>query len=166
MFSSQRQFNSLCKKFYLTILQLIIFGLFFLIASCSTQGPSRKGVWHPEKTQKYGKNKNYKFDYRKNRLLKKEKESPNEVQINIGSIADFKRFKDDMDPASLTRVINNQLGVMYEQDPASPVRLGDYSLTRGRLIKTLEEFQGLLQKNLPQEAFVPFQFENGMGQSG
>ena len=153
MFSSQRQFNSLCKKFYLAIPQLIIFGLFFLIASCSTQSHSQKGVWYPEKTQRYGKNKNYRFDYRKNRLVKKEKESPAEVQKDMGSIADFKRFKDDMGPTSLKRVINNQLGVMYEQDPASPVRLGDYSLTRGRLIKTLEEFQKLLQKNLPQEVF-------------
>ena len=153
MFLSQRQFNSLCKKFYLAIPQLIIFGLFFLIASCSTQGPSRKGVWYPEKTQRYGKNKNYKFDYRKNRLLKKEKESAPEIKTAMGSTVEFKRFKDDMGPASLKRVINNQLGVMYEQDPASPVRLGDYSLTRGRLVETLEEFQKLLQKNLPQEAF-------------
>ena len=153
MFLSQRKFDSLCKKFYLAIPQLIIFGLFFLIASCSTQGPSRKGVWYPEKTQRYGESKKYKFDYRKNRLLKKEKESPTEVRTDIASIKDFKRFKDDMGPASLKRVINNQLGVMYAQDPASPVRLGDYSLTRGRLIETLEEFQKLLQKNLPQEAF-------------
>ena len=58
-----------------------------------------------------------------------------------------------MDSASLKRVINNQLGVMHEQDPASPVRLGDFTLTRSRLIETLEAFQKLLQKKLPQEAF-------------
>lgn len=153
MFLSQRQFDSLCRKFHLAIPQLIIFGLFFLIASCSTQGPSRSGNLYPEKPERYGKNRNYKFDYRKNRLLKKEKEIPSEVKADMGSIADLKGFKDDMNPASLKRVINNQLGVMYEQDPASPVRLGDFTLTRGRLIETLEAFQELLQKNLSQEEF-------------
>jgi membrane-bound lytic murein transglycosylase A len=42
---------------------------------------------------------------------------------------------------------------MFKQDPASPVRLGDFTLTRGRLVETLEAFQKLLQKNLPQEEF-------------
>ena len=58
-----------------------------------------------------------------------------------------------MDPASLKRAIDNQLAVMFEQDETSPVRLGDFTLTRGRLIETLEAFQNLLQKNLPQEEF-------------
>ncbi len=58
-----------------------------------------------------------------------------------------------MDSASLQRAIDNQLGVMFEQDPTSPVRLGDFTLTRGRLVETLEAFQKLLNKNLPQEKF-------------
>ena len=112
MFLRQEQFNSICKNFNLAIQQLIIFGLFFLIASCSTQGSSRKGTWYPEKPERYGKNQNYKFDYRKNRLLK-EKKPPYKVKPDMDAIANLKEFKHDMGPASLNRVINNQLRVLY-----------------------------------------------------
>lgn len=153
MFLSQRQFNSLCN-IRLKIPQLLILGLFFLIASCSTKGPSRTADLYPDKSERYGKNRDHKFDYRKDRLLTKEKESPPvELQTSLESIADLKGFTDDMDPASLKRAIDNQLGVMFEQDPTSPVRLGDFTLTRGRLVETLEVFQKLLNKNLPQEEF-------------
>jgi len=150
---SQRQFNSL-SKIRLPIPQLIILGFFFLIASCSTQGPSRTADIYPDKPKRYGEKRDHKFDYRKDRLQAKEKEvAPLDIQLPLKSIADLKGFADDMDPASLERAINNQLAVMFEQDPASPVRLGDFTLTRGRLVETLEAFQKLLQKNLPQEEF-------------
>ena len=58
-----------------------------------------------------------------------------------------------MDSASLKRAIKNQLAVMFEQDEASPVRLGDFTVTRGRLVETLQAFQKLLQKKLPQKEF-------------
>ncbi len=153
MFLSQRQFNSLCKN-RLIIPQIIILGLFFLISSCSTQSSSRTTDIYPEKSHRYGKNRDHKFKYRKDRLQTKEKEIPTvDLQPPIESIADLKGFADDMDPATLQRAINNQLAAMFEQDPASPIRLGDFTLTRGRLIETLEAFQKLLQKNLPQEEF-------------
>ncbi len=153
MFLSQRQFNSL-SKIRLPIPQLIILGFFFLIASCSTQGPSRTADIYPDKPKRYGEKKDRKFDYRKDRLRTKEEEvEPLDIQPALESIADLKGFSDDMDPASLEKAINNQLAAMFEQDPASPVRLGDFTLTRGRLVETLEAFQKLLQKNLPQEEF-------------
>ncbi|MEK9629020.1 MAG: MltA domain-containing protein [Nitrospinota bacterium] len=154
MFLSQRQFNSLCEKVHLAIPQIIILGLYFLVASCSTTGPSQTADVHPDKRERHGKYRDHKFDYRKDRLSKKEKSTPKlEIPEGLESIADLKGFTDDLDRPSLNRVINNQLGVMYEQDPASPVRLGDFTLTRGRLVDTLEAFQKLLQKNLPQEEF-------------
>jgi membrane-bound lytic murein transglycosylase A len=153
VFLSQRQFNALCNN-RLIIPQIIILGLFFLISSCSTQGSSRTTDIYPEKPHRYGKNQDHKFEYRKDRLQTKEKETPTaDLQPSVESIADLKGFADDMDPATLQRAIDNQLAVMFEQDPASPVRLGDFTLTRGRLIETLEAFQKLLQKNLPQEEF-------------
>ena len=151
MFLSQRQFNALCE-IRLPKTQLIIIGFFFLIASCSTQSPSRTADIYPEK--RYSKKHDHQFDYRKDRLRAKEKESaPLAPPPLLKSIADLKGFADDMDTASLEKVITNQLSVMFEQDPASPVRLGDFTLTRGRLVETLQAFQKLLQKNLPQEEF-------------
>ena len=151
MFLSQS--NSLCKL-RLAISQLIILGLFFLLASCSAKGPSRTADIYSHKSERDGKNHAYKFDYRKNKPITKEKESkPVGLQPSLGSIADLKSFTDDMDPTSLQLAINNQLEVMYEQDPASPIRLGDFTVTRSRLIETLEAFQKLLQKNISQEDF-------------
>jgi len=153
VFLSQRQFNSL-SKIRLPIPQLIVLGFFFLIASCSTQGPSRTADIYPDKPKRYGEQRDLKFDYRKDRLRAKEKEvEPLDIEPPLKSIADLKGFADDMDPASLGRVIDNQLAVMFKQDPGSPVRLGDFTLTRGRLVETLKAFQKLLQKNLPQEEF-------------
>jgi len=150
---SQRQFNSL-SKIRFPIPQLIVLGFFFLIASCSTQGPSRTADIYPDKPKRYGEQRDHKSDYRKDRVRAKEKEAtPPDIQLPLKSIADLKGFADDMDPASLGRAIDNQLAVMFKQDPASPVRLGDFTLTRGRLVETLEAFQKLLQKNLPQEEF-------------
>ena len=145
MFLSQS--NSLCKL-RLAILQLIILGLFFLIASCSTKGPNRTADIYSYKPEKDEKNYAHKFDSHKNKPITKEKESkPAGLQPSLESIADLKSFTDDMDPTSLQLAIHNQLEVMYGQDPASPIRLGDFTLTRSRLIETLEAFRKLLQKN-------------------
>ena len=151
MFFSQSNF--LCKL-RLAISQLIILGLFFLIASCSTKGPSRTADISSHKPERDEKNYAHKFDSHKNKSITKEKESkPVGLQPSLKSIADLKSFTDDMDPTSLQLAIHNQLEVMYEQDPASPIRLGDFTLTRSRLIETLEAFRKLLQKNISQEDF-------------
>ncbi len=153
MLLSLRQFNSL-SKIRLPIPQLIILGFFFLIAPCSTQDPSRTTDIYQDKPKRYGEKRDPEFDHRKDRLHAKEKEvAPLDIQPPLKSTAYLKGFSDDMDPASLGRAIDNQLAVMFEQDPASPVRLGEFTLTHGRLVETLEAFQKLLQKNLPQEEF-------------
>lgn len=150
---SRRQFNSLCKN-RLLIPQILLLGLYFLIASCSATGSNRTPDTYPEKPYKYGQKRDKKFDYRKDRLRNKEIESPPAIkQLPVESIADLKSFTDDMNPESLKRAIANQLAAMLEQDETSPVRLGEFTLTRGRLIETLEAFQKLLQKNLPQAEF-------------
>ena len=151
MFLSQS--NSFCK-IHLAISQLIILGLFSLLASCSTKGSSRTTDIYSYKSERDGKNHSHKLDYRKNNPTTKEKESkPVGLKPYLESVADLKSFMDDMDPTSLQLVIDNQLEVMYEQDPASPIRLGDFTLTRRRLIETLEAFQKLLQKNISKEDF-------------
>ena len=90
MFLSQKQFNSL-SKIRLPIPQLIVLGFFFLIASCSTQGPSRTADIYPDKPKRYGEQRDHKFDYRKDRLRAKEKE----VEPPLKSIADLKGFADN-----------------------------------------------------------------------
>ena len=150
MFLSQS--NSLCKLRLSS--NLIILGLFFLLASCSTKGPSRSADIYSYKSERDKKIHAHKLDYLKNKPIKKDKEfKPAGLQPNLGSIVDLKSFTDDMDSKSLQLAIDNQLEVMYEQDPASPIRLGDFTLTRSRLIETLETFQKLLQKNISQEDF-------------
>ena len=152
VFLSPRQFNSPYKTYQL-IPQILLLGLYFLIASCSTKGPKRTTDIYQEKPYKYGQKQDNKFDYRKNRLKTEKKPIPFLKDPPIDSIADLKGFADDMDSASLKRAINNQLEVMFEQDEASPMRLGDFTVTRGRLVETLQAFQKLLQKKLPQEEF-------------
>ena len=152
VFLSQKKFNSPYKVCQL-IPQILLLGLYFLIASCSTKSPQRTNDIYQEKPYKYGQKRDNKFDYRKNRLKTQNKPTPLLKDPPIHSIADLKGFADDMDSASLKRAISNQLAVMFEQDEASPVRLGDFTITRGRLIETLQAFQNLLQKNLPQEEF-------------
>ncbi len=134
------------------ISKIILFGFFILIISCSIKGPKHTKDIYTEKP-KYAQKRSNKFEYRKNKL--QNKKAPDSVYKNqqIKSISDLKDFKDDMDSASLDRAINNQLTVMFEQDETSPVRLGDFTITQGRLIETLQAFQKLLQKNLPQEEF-------------
>ena len=72
VFLSERQLNSL-SKIRIPVPQLITLGFFFLIASCSTQGPSRTSDIYPDKPKRYGEKRDHKFDYRKDRLRTKEK---------------------------------------------------------------------------------------------
>ena len=152
VFLSPRKFNS-PYKIYQLIPQILLLGLYFLIASCSIKGPKHTTDIYQEKPYKYGQKQDNKFDYRKNRLKTEKQPTPFLKDPPIHSVGDLKGFADDMDSASLKRVINNQLAVMFEQDEASPVRLGDFTVTRGRLVETLQAFQKLLQKKLPQEEF-------------
>ena len=150
MFLSQS--NSLYKLRLIS--QLIILGLFSLLASCSTKGSSRTTDIYSYKSERDGKNHAHKLDYRKNKPITKEKESkPVGLQPTLESMVNLKSFTDDMDPTSLQLAIDNQLKIMYGQDPASPIRLGDFTLTRSRLIETLEAFQKLLKKNISKEDF-------------
>ncbi len=47
----------------------------------------------------------------------------------------------------------NQLWAMFEQDPAVAVRLGTVTVTRGRLVETLETFLAILRQGLSPEKF-------------
>ena len=150
MFLSQS--NSLCKLRLIS--QLIILGLFSLLASCVTKGSSRTTDIYSYKSERDGKNHAHKFDYRNNKPITKEKESkPVGLQPTLESMVNLKSFTDDMDTTSLQLAIDNQLKIMHGQDPASPIRLGDFTLTRSRLIETLEAFQKLLKKNISKEDF-------------
>ena len=143
VFLSPKKFNS-PYKIYQLIPQILLLGLCFLIASCSTKGPKRTTDIYQKKPYKYGQKQDNIFDYRRKRLKTEKKSIPFLKAPPIDSIADLKGFADDMDSASLKRAINNQLEVMFEQDEASPVRLGDFTVTRGRLVETLQAFQKLL----------------------
>ncbi len=143
---------------YITVL-----GLFFLLASCSTKGPNSPINPYPEQIAKpeSSKDKDWDFDYRKDRLHPKEKNRETAEDLVQGletftdpkPLAGLKGFTDDLDPASLEKVITNQLQAMFEQDPSTPVRLGAFTLTRGRLVETLEAFLEILRQNLPPEEF-------------
>jgi len=146
-----RQFNPLYISRQL-IPKILLFGLFFLVTSCSIKGPKRTTGIYQEKPR-YAQKRNDKFDYRKNKLKTKKLPSHAYKDQHIKSISELKGFVDDMDSTSLNRAIKNQLAVMFEQDKTLPVRLGDFTITKGRLIETLQAFQKLLQKHLPQEEF-------------
>jgi membrane-bound lytic murein transglycosylase A len=146
-------------KISLLFLYIVILGLFFLIASCSTKGPDSPLRPYPEQTGKTKTTKDRDFSYRKDRLYPKEKETaknPEQNQESFDSsktIADLSGFDDDLDQNSLKKAIENQLQAMFEQEPSTPVRLGKFSLTRGRLVETLESFLAILKQNLPAEKF-------------
>lgn len=62
-------------------------------------------------------------------------------------------FLDDMDPASLKKVIANQLEVMERIPGYRRSRLGNTYVTAAKLKETLEDFRDLLDKNLDPEEF-------------
>ena len=88
MFLSPRKFNS-PYKIYQLIPQILLLGLYFLIASCSTKGLKRATDIYQEKPYKYGQKQDNKFDYRKNRLKTEKKPIPFFKDPPIASIADL-----------------------------------------------------------------------------
>ncbi|MBT5260769.1 MAG: hypothetical protein HOL84_07920, partial [Nitrospina sp.] len=138
---------------------IIILGVFFLVASCSTKSPDSPLKPYPDQLGKREHSRDRDFDYRKDRLHPEEQEIAKGLEQDMGSLgdpatlADLKGFADDLGRASLERAIINQLQAMFEQEPSTPVRLGAFTLTRGRLVETLEAFLEILQQDLPSEEF-------------
>lgn len=136
---------------------IIVLGLFFLVASCSTKGPSTPIGSYPDRTGEYKGSKSHDHNYRQDRLQKqhtdKSLEQESEPFSDPTALADLKGFTDDLSRASLEKAITNQLQAMFEQEPSTPVRLGSFTLTRGRLIETLEAFLEILNQDLPIEEF-------------
>ena len=138
---------------------IIILGLFFLVASCSTKSPDSPLKPYHDQTGKHEDSKDQDFNYRMDRLYPKEQETAKGLGQDLESfsgpatLADLKGFADDLDRASLEKAIMNQLQAMFEQEPSTPVRLGAFTLTCGRLVETLEVFLAILQQDLPFEEF-------------
>jgi membrane-bound lytic murein transglycosylase A len=140
---------------------IIILSLFFLVASCSTKGPDSPIKPYPEQTRKNNAPKDHDFSYRNDRLnptAEKKREATSSEQklesiVDPETLADLKGFSDDMDNNSLEKAIENQIQAMFEQEPSTPVRLGTFTLTRGRLVETLEAFLEILKQDLPPEKF-------------
>ncbi|MBC8287512.1 MAG: MltA domain-containing protein [Nitrospinae bacterium] len=136
---------------------IIILGLFFLVASCSTKGPGSPSASYPDRTGKYEDSRNYNFDYRQDRLQKQDEKTEKELEQDSESFDDpatlLAGFADDLSRASLEKAITNQLQAMFEQELSTPVRLGSFTLTCGRLVETLEAFLEILKQDLPFEEF-------------
>ena len=62
-------------------------------------------------------------------------------------------FTDDLDQASLRKVILNQLKIMALSNPTKVERLGDLMVTNGWLKLTLKSFLSLTNENLPPKEF-------------
>ena len=144
------------KKSTRTLLYILILSLFLLVVSCSTKGPGTRS--YPDRTGKYKDSKNHDFNYRQDRLQKQDNETEKSLKqaepfSDPATLADLKGFTDDLSRASLEKAITNQLQVMFEQEPSTPIRLGTFTLTCGRLVETLEAFLEILQQDLPPEEF-------------
>jgi membrane-bound lytic murein transglycosylase A len=142
------------KKSPLPLIVTIVF--FLLVASCSTKGPGTRS--YPDRTGEYKDSKNHDFNYRQDRLKKQDKETEKSLKktepfIGPETLVALKGFTDDLSRASLEKAIKNQLQAMLEQEPSTPVRLGSFTLTRARLVETLEAFLGILNQDLPIEEF-------------
>jgi len=147
-------FHSLFSKHPLSPLPYIIaLGFFFLLASCSTtKGPSIPLDDYPDRTGKRENSRDRDFSYRQDRLNKQiEKTEPFSDLATLADLQATKGFADDLSRASLKKAITNQLQAMFEQELSTPVRLGAFTLTRGRLVETLEAFLEIL--DLPAEEF-------------
>jgi len=135
---------------------IVTIGFFLLVASCSTKGPGTRS--YPDRTGEYKDSKNHDFNYRQDRLKKQDKETEKSLKkeepfSGPETLFALKGFTDDLSRASLEKAITNQLQVMLEQEPSTPVRLGSFTLTRARLVETLEAFLGILNQDLPIEEF-------------
>jgi len=135
---------------------IVTIGFFLLVASCSTKGPGTRS--YPDRTGEYKDSKIYDFNYRQDRLQKQDKETEKSLKkaepfIGQETLVALKGFTDDLSRASLEKAITNQLRAMLEQEPSTPVRLGSFTLTRARLVETLEAFLGILNQDLSIEEF-------------
>jgi len=152
--------KSLFKKRSL-LSYIFILSLFFLVASCSTKGPDSPIKSYPKQTGKYDSSENYDFSSRKDRPYPKGDDPKSRTGTQqdlkpfsgLQTLADLKGFADDLDKTSMEKVVINQLQAMQNQDPSTPVRLGSLTLTRGRLVKTLEAFLDIIKQDLPSEEF-------------
>jgi len=140
-----------------TLPHIVILVLFFLVASCSTKGPGSPLGSYPDR--KYEDSKDPDLGYRQGRLPKQSaetEESPEQdsrLPDSPENLTGLTEFADDLDRASLEKAVTNQLEAMFEQEPTTPVRLGSFTLTRGRLVETLEAFLEILRQDLPLEEF-------------
>lgn len=150
--------RSLFKK-NSNLLYIFILSLFFLVTSCSNKGSGSRTVSYPDYTGKLGNLKDYDFGYLRDRLPELDKESEKSLEQELeslsgpGTLDDLAGFADDLGRASLEKAITNQLQAMFEQETSTPVRLGSFTLTRGRLVETLEAFLDILKRDLPFEEF-------------
>jgi membrane-bound lytic murein transglycosylase A len=150
--------RSLFKK-NSTLLYIFVLSLFFLVASCSTKGPGPSIDSYPDQTGKLGSPNDPDFSYRQGRLQELDKKSEKMLEQELESLSgpatidELAGFADDLDHASLEKAITNQLEAMFEQELSTPVRLGSFTLTRGRLVETLEAFLKILKQDLPLEEF-------------
>ncbi len=135
---------------------IIILGIFFVVTSCSTKGPRYPVSYYPDRIGKYDASKDYDFKYRQDRLRGKNKKNlmqNSESFDDSAKLAKLEEFADDLSRASLKKAITNQLRAMFEQEPSTPVRLGSFTLTRERLVETLEVFLKILEQNLSSDEF-------------
>ena len=138
---------------------IIILSTFFVVTSCSTKGPRYPIGYYPERTGKYDATKDHDFAYRQDRLQKQSKKNQKTLMQNSeslddsGELAKQVEFTDDLSRSSLKKAITNQLQAMFEQESSTPVRLGSFTLTRERLVQTLEAFLNILEQNLSPKEF-------------
>ncbi len=141
------------------LLYISILSLPLLIASCSTKKPVPSIDSYPDRTGKYKGDRDYDFDHRKDRSYELDKKKEDSLEQKLESLNgpealdEFAGFADDLSRTSLEKAITNQLQAMFKQEASTPVRLGSFTLTRGRLIETLEGFLEILKQDLPPEEF-------------
>ena len=141
------------------LLPIIILGIFFIVTSCSTRESRSRIGYYPDRTGKYEDPKDHDFKYRQDRFQKQDKKNKKSLEQDSESLddsaarAELVKFSDDLSHASLKKAITNQLQAMFEQEPSTPVRLGSFTLTRERLVETLEAFLDILEQDLSFEAF-------------
>ena len=66
---------------------IIILGIFFLVASCSTKGPDSPLKPYPDQTGKRENSRDWDFNYRKDRLYPKEQETADFESKNPAGIS-------------------------------------------------------------------------------
>ena len=160
------------------IILITVFAVPMLFTSCSIFKPkpdsSARGnieqiyksqrAKKPDLSRQWPSSKNPPFWYREKRLAPKavvpESKSSKFHSNHSQSLLSKNFFKapeifiDDLDRASLRKVILNQLKPMEFTDPAKVERLGDLMVTNGWLKQTLTSFLSLMNENLPPTEFT------------